>query len=263
MKLSIIIEKLENAFPLEDAADWDFVGWQVRSKKKDNEISEILIALDVTESVIEEAIKNKIKLIIVHHPFIFAKSIATLANNKWKKELLRKLKANNINVYVLHTNFDKNRFGMNFLIAEQLKLAKIKYFDQEKLSVVGYYNNLSLAKVVANTKTYFDFDQVKVITKNLKAKINKVIVASGAAGDVVELLSKSDSTKNDISLVITGEVKWHQELEALDKNINVLVLGHNMEEKFVDFMSEFLVAKVFEQEKIKIQKYFFSKPIFC
>jgi len=41
-----------------------------------------LLALDVTESVINEAIENNIKLIIVHHPFIFAESILSLANNK-------------------------------------------------------------------------------------------------------------------------------------------------------------------------------------
>ncbi|KMQ98355.1 phosphoenolpyruvate-protein phosphotransferase [Lasius niger] len=35
-----------------------------------------------------------------------------------------------------------------------------------------------------------------------------------------------------------GEMKWHQELEARDKDINVLILGHNMEEKFVNFINE-------------------------
>lgn len=258
MKLTNIIDKLENIFLLEDAADWDFVGWEVKSKKKDIEINQILVALDVTESVIDAAIKSNIKLIVVHHPFVFAKKITDLADSKWKKTLLTKMTANNINVYVLHTNFDSNRLGMNFLIAEDLKLTKIRFFDQEKLSVVGYYDNLPLAKVITNVKKYFGFKTIKVISNNLKTKVNKVLVASGAAGSIVELINKSD----DVSLVITGEMKWHQELEALDKNINVLVLGHNMEEKFVDFISEFLIVKVFEQEKVKIQKYFFKKALF-
>lgn len=263
MKLATIIDRLENAFPKEDATNWDFVGWQVKSKKKDIEVDQVLVALDVTESVIETAIAKKIKLIIIHHPFIFAKKIEELANNKWKEKLLHKLNANNINIYVLHTNFDKHRFGMNFLIAEQLQLTKIKYFDQEKLSVVGYYPNLPLTKVINQTKKYFKFKKIKVVSKNLKAKINKVIVASGAAGEIIELLNKATGNKNDISLVIVGEMKWHQELEALDKNINVLILGHNMEEKFVDFISDFLTNKVFEKEKIKIEKYFFQPAIFC
>lgn len=262
MRLVAIIDKLETAFPLEDAANWDFVGWQVRSKKKDVEINQILIALDVTDGVIEEAIKNRTKLIIVHHPFIFAKNISALANNKWKKELLYKLTTNNINVYILHTNFDKHKFGMNFLIAEQLELTNVKYFDQEKLSVVGYYSNISLTKVINHTKAYFNFKKIKIVSKNLKAKINKVVIAAGAAGEIVELLNKANDTAHDVSLVIVGEIKWHQELEALDKNINVLILGHNMEEKFVDFISDFLITKVFEQEKIKIQKYFFPKAFF-
>lgn len=258
MKLATIIDKLENAFPVEDAADWDFVGWQVKSKKKDVEIKQVLLALDVTDSVIETAIKNNIKLIIVHHPFIFAKSINALVNNKWKKTLLHKLTKHNINVYVLHTNFDKNRFGMNFLIAEQLQLAKVKYFDQEKFTVAGYYHNLPLKKVIKRIKAYFGYKQIKLISKNDKVKIKKVIVAAGAAGEIVEMLDAS----TDVSLVIVGEIKWHQELEALDKNLNVLVLGHSMEEKFVNFMSEFLINKVFEEEPIKIQKYFFPLAIY-
>lgn len=258
MKLATIIDKLESAFPTEDAADWDFVGWQVKSKKKDLDVKQVLLALDVTDSVIETAIKDNIKLIIVHHPFIFAKSISALANSKWKKTLLHKLTKNNINVYVLHTNFDKNRFGMNFLIAEQLQLEKIKYFDQEKFSVVGYYHNLPLAKVIKRTKAYFGYDQIKLISKNTKAKVNKVIIAAGAAGEIVEILDAN----TDVSLVIVGELKWHQELEALDKNLNVLVLGHNMEEKFVAFISEFLASKVFDQESIKIQNYFFPQAIY-
>lgn len=258
MKLTTIVDKLESAFPIEDAADWDFVGWQVKSKKKDVDIKQVLVALDVTDSVIKRAIENNIKLIIVHHPFIFAKNIGTLANNKWKKVLLHKLIKNNINVYVLHTNFDKNRFGMNFSIAQQLQLEKIKYFDQEKFTVAGYYYNVPLARVIKKTKAYFGYDQIRLISKNVKVKINKVVVAAGAAGEIIELLDVS----TDVSLIIVGEIKWHQELEALDKNLNVLVLGHNMEEKFVDFISEFLINKVFEQEPIKIQKYFFPQAIY-
>lgn len=262
MKLTTIIERLENAFPLEDAVDWDFVGWQVKTKKKDLDIKQVLLALDVTDSVIETAIVKQIKLIIVHHPFIFAKNVKSLLNNKWKKDLLRKLVANKINVYVIHTNFDKNRFGMNFLIAQELALTKIKYFDQEKLSVQGLYDDLPLVTVIANVKKYFKFNKIKVVSKNLKTKVNKVIIAAGASGDVIELLTKANGNENDVSLLITGEMKWHQEIEALDKNINVLVVGHNMEEKFVNFISEFLVAKVFEKEKIKIEKYFFPQAVF-
>lgn len=264
MKLLEIIDKLDSAFPVSDAADWDFVGWQVKGKNKNLDIANILIALDITESVISEAIHENIKLIIVHHPFIFSKSISTLTNSKWKKLLYQTLKKYNINVYVLHTNFDSSPKGMGYLIAQDLKLKNITHFDHEKLSVLGTFDNIPLKTVIKNIKSYFGFKKIKVVTNNLTTKINKVIVAPGAGGMIIELLNKSDSVANkkDISLIITGEMKWHQEIEARDKNINVLIVGHNMEEKFVDFISIFLHEKIFTKESVKIRKYFFQQAIY-
>lgn len=255
MQLIEIIKKLESSFPKKDAAKWDFVGWQVKTKDKELEINNILISLDITEAVINQAIEHNIRLIICHHPFIFAHSINALNNNKFKKQLYQKLVANDINVFVLHTNFDKNPQGMSFLMAQDLKLNQIKYFDPEKFSVIGQYNDLPLNKVIEIVKEYYQFDKVKVISNDLTTKINKVIVAAGAGGIIIEYLNKSINPKKDISLVITGEMKWHQELEARDKNINVLILGHEMEEKFVDFISDFLINQVFKTDTIKLQKY--------
>lgn len=259
MQLIKIIDQLEFTYPIKDAAKWDFVGWQVKSENKEINIDNILVTLDVTESVIDEAIKNNIKLIIAHHPFIFAKNISALMNDTWKKTLYQKLLDHEINVFVLHTNFDKNLIGMSFLIAKDLKLNKIKHFDPEKFSVVGEYDNLSLSKVIKNVKKYYDIDKVKVVTNDFESKINKVIIAAGAGGIIIEFLNKTIGSPKDISLVITGEMKWHQELEARDKNISVLILGHEMEEKFVNFIATFLEDKVFKKNPIKIQKYIAPK----
>lgn len=257
MKLLDIINELDCTFPVCDAADWDNVGWQIKTKSKNIEISNILIAIDVTNSVINEAIQANIKLIIVHHPFIF--DSADLKNNKWKKILYDKLIQNKINVYVLHTNFDRNINGMSFLIAQELKLNEIKYFDAEKFSVSGYYENLSLKKVIKSVKSYFGFKEIKVVTNNLATKINRVVLAPGAGGSVVELINNEKEHKETISLLITGEMKWHQELEARDKGLNVLIIGHNMEEKFVYFISTFLVQRF---DNITIKKYFFQHSLF-
>lgn len=119
MKLLDIINELDSAFPICDAANWDNVGWQIKTKTKSIDISNILIAIDVTDSVINEAIQANIKLIIVHHPFIF--DFTELKNNKWKKILYDKLIQNKINVYVLHTNFDRNINGMSFFNCSRIK----------------------------------------------------------------------------------------------------------------------------------------------
>ena len=70
MKLSEIISKLEKKFPKQNAESWDNVGLLVG--RKENEIKKIQISLDVTMKVIDEAVKNKVDLIISHHPIIFS-----------------------------------------------------------------------------------------------------------------------------------------------------------------------------------------------
>lgn len=146
-----------------------------------------------------------------------------------------------------------------FLIAQELKLNKIKYFDAEKFSVSGYYDNLSFKKVIKFVKSYFGFKQIKVVTNNLAAKINWVILAPGAGGSVIELINNEKKYKETVPLLITGEMKWHQELEARDKGLNVLIIGHNMEEKFVHFISAFLLQRF---NNIIIKKYFFQHSLF-
>ncbi|MDQ7982730.1 MAG: Nif3-like dinuclear metal center hexameric protein [Spiroplasma sp.] len=258
MKLFDLIKKIEVTFMLKDSCDWDFVGWQVLATKKDFPIKSVLITLDVTNSVIEAAIKDDIKLIICHHPFIFAKNINDATINQTKKILYQKLLKHQINVYVLHTNFDTNLQGMNWLIAKDLKLNDLKFFDRDKLAVIGSYSNLTLSEVINNLKNYFAFEIIKVITNNLQTKINYVVLSSGAGGSIIETISNND----DISLLITGEMKWHQELEARDKNISVIVLGHNMEEKFVNFITNFLLSDPIIKKNIVIKQHFFPKAIF-
>lgn len=259
MKLLDLIKKIENTFLLKDACDWDFTGWQVKATNQDLIVKQILVALDVTNDVIDEAIKANIKLIICHHPFIFANSFNDETVSWTKKVLYKKLIKNHINIYVLHTNFDKNLNGMNWLIAKDLKLNHIKYFEQDKLAIIGQYSNLTLEEIIKNVKNYFAFDQVKVIANDLKSKIGNVLLSSGAGGSVIETIANN----HDITLFITGEMKWHQELEARDKNINVIILGHSMEEKFVDFFSKFLLSDSLIKKNLTIKQYFFPKTIFA
>ena len=143
-------------------------------------------------------------------------------------------------------------------IAKDLKFNDIKYFDQDKLAVLGQYSNLPLTEIIKNLKNYFTLEQVKVITSDLKVKINNVLLVSGAGGSIIETISNHQM----IDLFITGEMKWHQELEARDKNINVIILGHNMEEKFVNFVSEFLLSDNLIKKNLIVKQYFLPKANF-
>ena len=131
----------ENLYPTEFAYSWDNVGLQVGTFKK--EINNILISLDLTEDVIEDAINKKCELILVHHPLIFS-PLKTILTDNFKGKALELLIKNDISLYVAHTNFDIAKDGMNDILSNILNfegvevLQNILNFKDEGLGKTGY-----------------------------------------------------------------------------------------------------------------------------
>src|SRR5690625_4876700 len=105
-----IFNAIENWAPKSLAYQWDNVGLQIGSRHQ--QTKNIMTTLDVTEKVVNEAIKKNVNLIIAHHPLIF-KPLTHINLETWKGKIIQKLLANNITVYVSHTNFDIANGGMN------------------------------------------------------------------------------------------------------------------------------------------------------
>ena len=103
MKLKTLVRKIETKYPLDLAYDWDNVGLLVGDF--DNDIQKVLVVLEANEKVIDEAIQNKVDLIVTHHPFIF-KKMNKINTSDLKGKLIHKLIKNGIALYSMHTNFD-------------------------------------------------------------------------------------------------------------------------------------------------------------
>lgn len=126
VKLSEIIKVIEVIAPKNLAEDWDNVGLQVGSYQQS--IHRVLLTLDTTPEVIEEAVNRKVDLIIAHHPFIF-KGLKTLSTDYEKGRLITQLIKNDIALYVAHTNLDKAGVGLNDFLAHKLGLESIRPLD--------------------------------------------------------------------------------------------------------------------------------------
>lgn len=129
MYLKQIINILEEQYPKNLAYDWDNVGLLVGNINSD--IKNIMLCLEANESIIDEAIENKVDLIITHHPFIF-KKLTSIDENDIKGKCIYKLIKNNINIYCMHTNFDIAFGGLNDVFADMLKLENIKTLENTK-----------------------------------------------------------------------------------------------------------------------------------
>ncbi|HHW58876.1 MAG: Nif3-like dinuclear metal center hexameric protein [Bacteroidales bacterium] len=128
MKLNDIIKIIEASYPLYIQEPYDNSGLIIGDKEAN--INGILIALDLNNDVIKEAIKNNCNLIITHHPFIF-NNIKKLEAGDELFDKLNLIFKNEINVYSSHTPMDKSFNGINIALAERLNLKNIQILYPE------------------------------------------------------------------------------------------------------------------------------------
>ena len=123
MKISETISFLDAWAPPSLAEDYDNVGLLVG--KKDNPVSKILVSLDATVGVVQEAIDLGCELIVSHHPILF-KGLKKLNSQNYVARTVEKAIQNNIGLFALHTNLDAVSTGVNFKMAEKLRLQNLK-----------------------------------------------------------------------------------------------------------------------------------------
>ena len=119
MQIKDITSFLESWAPLSLQENYDNSGLLIG--EKDDEVSQSLITLDITEEVVDEAIDTGSSLIIAHHPFIF-KGIKRIGNSHWIDRCIRKAIKHDISIYAIHTNLDSVHTGVNSRISEKLNL---------------------------------------------------------------------------------------------------------------------------------------------
>jgi dinuclear metal center YbgI/SA1388 family protein len=128
-KIKEVTGYLEAWAPSDFQEDYDNSGLVVGNA--DWEISGVLISLDVTEAVVNEAITKGVNFIISHHPIVF-KGIKRLnGKNYVEKTVILALK-NDIAIYAIHTNLDHIVGGVNWKIAEKLGLQNLKILSPKK-----------------------------------------------------------------------------------------------------------------------------------
>jgi len=114
-----LIRALEEWAPPALAVEKDPIGLQVGDPGA--EVTGVLVTLDVTEEVVDEALRLGANWIVSHHAFIY-RPFRHLRGDRPNGRLAAKLLSNGINVYVAHTNLDTAVGGVNDVLAEKLGL---------------------------------------------------------------------------------------------------------------------------------------------
>ena len=132
MKIQEVVTYLDNLIPLGFQESYDNAGLQVGNP--DSEVRGVLISIDLTPAVIEEAKEKGCNLIVTHHPFIFS-GIKKINNATPTGKMVYELIRSDIAVYSSHTNLDKMNTGVSAILADHLGLSDLRVLVPEENSL--------------------------------------------------------------------------------------------------------------------------------
>ena len=211
MKVSEITEILNKWMPISIAEDFDNVGLLIGSPN--SLVKNILVTLDTTSNVIDEAIDNNCNLIISYHPIIFndLKKV-TLDSGYVQKSVIKAVK-NNISVYAIHTSLDNHAKGISYFLSKKIGLKNTSVLIPKK----NHDSNLKLGMGIKGKlekpleeDDFFNLLKDKLNLKYLRhsvklnRKVSKVSVVAGSGSFAIK-----DSLDSNVDAFITSDLKYH------------------------------------------------------
>ena len=233
-----IMQCLEELSPVTFAENWDNVGLLVGRKEKD--VQKVMLCVDVTAPVIDQAITEKVDMIISHHPAIFS-GVKRITDDTVIGAKLLDLIRNDICVYAMHTNFDV--MGMADAATERMQLLntsvlQVTYEDEIATEGIGRVGELQMALTLEEladyTKAAFHVPSVKVFGDPSKLCMD-VAICPGSGKSLVE-----DVVRADVDVYITGDIDHHTGIDLVEQGICVIDAGHyGIEKLFVPYMHDY------------------------
>ena len=253
MKVKDIAKEMEILAPERLKESYDNVGLMVGSKEK--EVKKVLLALDCTNEVIEEAKKEKVDLVITHHPLIFRKPSRIISEDLQGYKIIELIK-NDISLYSSHTNLDSAKGGINeeivnilgFCTGEIMEKSKEAGYEQTGIGrIVTLEKEKSILEIVDLVKEKLNIKSLRIAKGCETAK--KIAIINGSGQDFFYKARKMGA-----DCIITGDTTYHFVSDYKEMGITIIDAGH--------FNTEFLVFKSVMKKienKFKDIEFIFSK----
>ena len=211
MKLGAIYDFLDTLSPFATQASWDNSGLLIGTR--DDEVEQIYLSLDVDSALLEEVAPNS--LIIAHHPLIFS-GIKQLNFAKYPSNLIQTMVQKKISLIAMHTNFDLSH--LNAYVA-----SKLGFEIKESKEFVTYFDvNQSFDDLVLHVKHVLGIDHLRIVRS--REWIGRCAITTGSGGDLI--------SKIDADCFLSGDLKYHQALEAKENNLSLIDIGHFESERY-------------------------------
>jgi dinuclear metal center YbgI/SA1388 family protein len=235
--LADVTAALEHLAPLRLAADWDAVGLLLGSRRP--AIDRVMTCLTLTEAVAREAVRERVDLVVSHHPLPF-RPVARITDDSPTGRVLLDLLGSGIAVWSSHTAWDSAAGGINDQLAEWMQLGKVVPLEPDPIepavgvgragdapagvSVADLARSLVAALAAADRSVTLTGCQIAGDTARSAGRVG---IVCGSGGEMVAAVQAAGCTT-----LVTGEIKLHDALAALAAGVSVIAVGHHASERF-------------------------------
>lgn len=215
-----VLSVMDEIAPFALAEEWDNVGLLLGSATA--EVQRILVALDITDAVAEEAETKNCQLIVTHHPFMF-KPIHRLTDETREGRLMLRLAASGIAHIAAHTNLDAAEGGVNDTLIRAIGADHIRGEGCLRVGDIGPVPFGRLCEHVerqleTQIRTYGDPDRM----------VHTVGCCSGSGSEEYR-----EAMQLGADCFVTGEVRHNVALDALSDGCLMIEAGHYETERLI------------------------------
>ena len=222
MKVRDITSVIEAFAPLSLQESYDNAGLIVG--RYDDEVSKVLLAVDVTEEVIQEAVEEGCDMIITHHPIIFhpvKRFNSASPTERCVEQAIRR----GIVLYAAHTNLDSTPQGMSWRVAQILGLKNVVVMQPSGGEGAGFGVVGELAESVesqAFMRRVMELFEVKALRHSdiVKPTISKVAICTGSGGSLIDVARASGA-----DIYLTADLKYNDFMRH-ENSIILADMGH-------------------------------------
>lgn len=249
--IKCIVNLLDSLAPCSLAEDWDNVGLLVGSPEE--KVTGIMIGLDPTTQLLDEAIERGANLVITHHPIIFT-PLKSIRTDQPTGALLAKAIAHRLNIIACHTNLDVVPNGVSHILAQHLGLTELSPLSPSNHagSDIGCGQIGLLPEPLTGQQFLQHLCQALDLPAltwagRLPETICRLAVCGGSGSEFAAIAHAQGA-----QLLITGEVKHHIARWAEEADFCVIDAGHFPTESLICKALAAQIAALLTSQTIKI-----------
>lgn len=238
-----LYKKIDEKFPSSLSCDWDNDGIMC-APNLEKQVKKILISLDITDAVVEYAVKNGFDTIISHHPLVFKgqKSISPL--NYTQSKLIKLIK-NDVNAISFHTRLDAGEGGVNDTLAKVLSLKIVENDPKDPIGRICEIEKAEdLESFALKVKSLLNAPFVSFVGKK---NVKRVYLCGGDGKDLIP-----NAVSCGADTLVTGNASYNSMLDAEEMGLNVIEAGHFYTENPVCTTLENIVKDVISSVEVEI-----------